>query len=82
MYRIVKIGGCTRLLKSAVMIWVSIHPRLFIISGRTSYDQISVKSQSCEIGCYYILKGRYGTYNGNFFHIHSRVVIFGYVMYL
>ena len=28
------------------------------------------------------VKGRYGTYNGNFFHIHSRVVIFGYVMYL
>ena len=28
------------------------------------------------------IKGRYGTYNGNFFHIHSRVVIFGYVMYL
>ena len=27
-------------------------------------------------------KGRYGTYNGNFFHIYSRVVIFGYVMYL
>ena len=29
-----------------------------------------------------LIKGRYGTYNGNFFHIHPRVVIFGYDMYL